>query len=1286
MNNPSLNPVDLRRMHRTPISDWWSGLCWIAGTLALLPVTAADPGATNTAWQKTLEKRSQWWSFQPLKASAIPGNPSGDDTIHPVDRFIQERLRKAGLEPAPEADRATLLRRLTVTLTGLPPTPDETAAFVNDREPDAYERVVDRLLDSPRYGERWARQWMDLVRYCESHGSQGDPELPMAWRYRDYLIRAFNADVPYNQLVREHIAGDLLPHPRINVAEGLNESAIGPAHLRMVEHGYVPVDALDDSVKVVDNQIDVVTKAFLGLTVSCARCHDHKFDPISQRDFYALYGIFSSCRPGQVVVDAPDLRTRHLAELTLLKEEIRTGLQRAWQASAQAFPRRLQAHTDRSAELSRIEAAIRQTTEAITQAESRVRSEWSHQEGHSRRPGVPMPLARWTFEAGLEDSAGELHGKAESGATLHHGRLVLETPDAHVVTAPLPVDLTEKTLEVWVTLADLEQRGGGALTVQTPDSAVFDSIVFGERQPGHWIAGSDFFNRTEDVGGLQESTRLDELIHIAIVYNPDNSIRLYRNGTPYGQGYTRGQLTRFAAHSARIVLGRRHLAPGIGALRGEIEEARLYARALTPEEILASFKAGVARPSDDEIAARLMPEERTRLARLRRDLQELRKQQAGLESQVPKGNPWTTALNRAAKEETSPLHAWVKLAPLEGSAFRQGWLDLSNRWSSELAARKAFNATNHMVRWDLTGTDASRWFQTASSEPPQTSPSGGFCVEPAGDRVIQSLQPAGIYSHPLTGKQPIVLTSPRFKVETDSISIRALGEHTSARLVVENYAIGGGGLYPAATLSRDQMGWIRLDTAYRKGSSAYIELVSAEDFPNPGLRSEGRPYVDGRARFGLAAVAFHNGSEPPRDTSVPIAFLLQQPAPESTRALASLYGQLLGKLVDRWSQGRLEAEELSFLDAFVRLDLLPTSLGQLPRLTRQVAEFRRLESEIPVPRRAPGVHEAAGFDQPLHVRGQPDKLGEVVPRRHLEVLGARDYSQTARSGRLELAEDLVLPSNPLISRVLVNRLWHHVFGRGLVASTDNFGALGDQPTHPELLDHLALRFMDRGWSIKDTLRFLVTSHTFRQSSTPTSPARLVDPANDLLSHARVRRLEAEAIRDAILWTSGQLDLRMSGPGVNVYYVGKTEGGGPVGPLDGDRRRSVYQRIRRNAHNPLLEAFDAPKPASTRGRRDATNVPAQALTLLNDPFVLEMSARWARSLVIDGQPRERRIASMFQRAMGRPINEAETEAARGFVEELALDKGIADRDIDPDARLWQDFAQSLFCMKEFIYVE
>ncbi len=1250
------------------------------------PLASSQPGSAAPGWAATLEKRATWWSFQPLQKQAIPAASAGTHATHPVDRFIQIRLQQAGLEPSPEADRTVLLRRLTFLLTGLPPSPDQIAAFGNDPAPDAYERVVDRLLDSPQFGERWARHWMDLVRYCESHGSQGDPELPMAWRYRDYLIRAFNADVPYDQLVREQIAGDLLPNPRLNPAEGLNESAIGPAHLRMVEHGYIPVDALDDCVKVVDNQIDVVTKAFLGLTVSCARCHDHKFDPISQRDFYALYGILASCRPGQVVIDAPERRTRNLDQLAHLKERIGQGLQASWRVAAQEFPEALQAHTRRSTELARLDQTILQTSDAIARVEAGARAEWSRRRTPPMPTGTPTPLARWTFESDLRDSVGGMHGKAESGASLRNGRLVLEGGDAHVVTRALPVELREKTLEVWVTLADLEQRGGGALTVQSPDSTIFDSIVFGEREPRHWIAGSDFFNRTESAAGPAEDARPDQLIHLAIVYREDNSITLYRDGLPYGKGYTRGKLTSFAAQSARVVLGRRHLSAGVTALRGEVEEARLYARALAPAEVLASFQAGFESPTDDELAGLLTAEDRTRLAGLRRELKEQQATHSAIRARVPDGDPWTTALTRASKDEASPLQAWIKLADREGPRFREGWLELSNRWAQEVRSRHAFNATNHTLAWDLTGPDASRWFQVDASSPPRPARSGDFSVEPAGPRLLNGLRPAGLYSHPLTRKQPGVLTSPRFKVETDNISIRALGEHTSARLVVENYAIGNGGLYPARTLGQDAMGWIRLDTAYRKGSTAYLELVTSEDFPNPGLRSDGRPYSDGRAQFGISSVAFHNGSQNPRETNVPIAFLLQQPAPDSPRTLALLYGSLLQDLVRRWPDGTLNEAELGFLDAFVRSDLLPSSLSHLPGLTNLVAEYRRLESEIPVPRRAPGVHEALAFNQPVFLRGAPDKPGEIVPRRFLEVFGARDYSGTPRSGRLELAEDLTRPSNPLTARVLVNRLWHHVFGRGLVATTDNFGILGDQPTHPELLDFLALRFMERGWSIKDTLRFLVTSQTFRQSSSASPLARQRDPANDLLSHARIRRLEAESVRDALLAVSGELDPRMFGPGVNVYYVGKTEGGGPSGPLDGERRRSLYQRIRRNAHNPLLEAFDAPKPASTRGRRDATNVPAQALTLLNDPFVIEMATRWARRAIAEGQSRDHRIASLFLRAMGRPITPDEASAANEFVEALASEHRVPVREIESHTRTWQDFAQSLFCMKEFIYVE
>jgi hypothetical protein len=389
--------------------------------------------------------------------------------------------------------------------------------------------------------------------------------------------------------------------------------------------------------------------------------------------------------------------------------------------------------------------------------------------------------------------------------------------------------------------------------------------------------------------------------------------------------------------------------------------------------------------------------------------------------------------------------------------------------------------------------------------------------------------------------------------------------------------------------------------------------------------------------------------------------------------------------VQHWREGKLSDEELAFLDSFVRRDLLPASLPRLPQLKESVATYRRLEAEIPVPRRAPGVHEAAAFDQPLFVRGQITQPVEGVPRRFLEMFDDRPFP-TELSGRLELAAKVASPANPLTARVMVNRVWHHLFGRGLVGTVDNFGRLGEKPTHPELLDYLAARFVEHGWSIKETIRFLVTSRAFQQTAVASDDARRIDPGNELLSHANVRRLEAEAIRDAVLATSGQLDPKMYGPGVNVYFVAKTEGGGPKGPLDGDRRRSIYQRIRRNAANPFLEAFDAPKPMSTRGKRDVTNVPAQSLTLLNDPFIIDQSVQWSKTLVTNGGGADERVRAMFFRALGRAATAEELGSSRAFLNELAAEHSIPPGDLEQSERVWQDFAQSLFCLKEFIYVD
>jgi hypothetical protein len=310
--------------------------------------------------------------------------------------------------------------------------------------------------------------------------------------------------------------------------------------------------------------------------------------------------------------------------------------------------------------------------------------------------------------------------------------------------------------------------------------------------------------------------------------------------------------------------------------------------------------------------------------------------------------------------------------------------------------------------------------------------------------------------------------------------------------------------------------------------------------------------------------------------------------------------------------------------------------------------------------------------------------GPPVPRRYLEALGGQPCG-SAQSGRLELAEAIASAANPLTARVMVNRLWHHLFGRGIVRTVDNFGRNGDKPSHPELLDYLATRLVDEGWSIKAIIRLLVTSSVYQLSSKGSAEAAQVDSANVLLQHARWRRLPAESIRDSILAVSGELDTQLYGPGVDVYYTGKTEGGGNIGPLDGARRRSVYQRIKRNAQNPFLEVFDAPKPASTRGQRDSTNVPAQSLAMLNDPFVIDQASKWAGRIIADGGTNVRdRIERMFLRALGRPASREEIAASLDYLAR----SGAATADgaeLLSSQPAWQNFAHSIFNFKEFLYL-
>jgi hypothetical protein len=275
---------------------------------------------------------------------------------------------------------------------------------------------------------------------------------------------------------------------------------------------------------------------------------------------------------------------------------------------------------------------------------------------------------------------------------------------------------------------------------------------------------------------------------------------------------------------------------------------------------------------------------------------------------------------------------------------------------------------------------------------------------------------------------------------------------------------------------------------------------------------------------------------------------------------------------------------------------------------------------------------------------------------------------------------------------MVNRIWQHHFGVGLVPSADDFGAMGRKPSHPELLDWLARRFIDRGWSIKAMHRLIVTSSTYRMASTPDPDSERIDPTNTYLHRMNVRRLESEVIRDALFAITDGLNEAMYGAPVPVHLTPFMEGRGRPGrsgPLDGDRRRSIYLAVRRNFLNPMFLAFDTPAPFSTMGRRNVSNVPAQALTLLNDPLILTQARHWAERILEErGPDASERIDRLYNEAFGRPPTPAESAAGLAFLASRRTNPtpGGSQTPDESNVRAWADLCHVLINVKEFIYVQ
>lgn len=823
-----------------------------------------------------LESARQFWAFQLPEAHRAPVVRNSGWPREELDAFVLQRLEAADLTPAGDADRETWLRRITFDLIGLPPTPEDRTAFLDDTTAEARARVVDRLLSSPQFGVHWGRHWLDVARYADSNGNDFNATYFNAWRYRNYVVDAFNRDKPFDQFVREQIAGDLMPAESETQRE---EQLTGTTFLMIGTKMLSERDKEKLAMDVVDEQIDTVGKAFLGMTLGCARCHDHKFDPIPTSDYYALAGIFRSTVT--LEGESQEFVSTWVETPLPIPADLATALEEARQHK-EALKRDIKAAKDR--------------------------------------------LAKRKLQ------------QSPAGAT--SGVLVVDNTEAKIV--------------------------------------------------GDW-----------------KQSR----------YSP----------AYVGEGYLHDEKTRKGTKSIT----------------------------------------------------------------------------------------WTPMIPRSGRYEVQISYA--------GASGRDTAIPVTVRFADGREALK-----------------------------------------------IDQSKPAPI----------------------DKL-YRSLGTF--------EFAAGTSG---SVTISTE-------------GTTGFVIADAARWIP-----------------VGTVAVA---DSAPTASTD------------------------------DSQKEQRLQIAELE---------------KQVSAMEATLKDFDRTAPRAPqvmAAREAPKISDCE-----VRIRGEVDHLGVTVERGFLQVASTDGALVTHRehSGRRELADWIARPDNPLTARVMVNRIWQHLLGEGLVRSVDNFGHLGERPSHPELLDTLAVDFVESGWSVKSLIRRIALSRTYGLSTYRDDAAFVSDPDNRLLWRANRKRLPAEALRDSLLQFSGQLDLSAAGSpveGLGTLAVDNSKQD-TSGLVKEGQKRSLYLPVIRNELPPFLTVFDFADPDIVTGRRPETNVPAQAMFLMNNPLVRSLAQATAERLTTqlgDRASDETTMATaIFQLIVSRPPTSSELDRVLRYVRESA------GGDTGSPAQAWSDVVQALFSSTEF----
>jgi hypothetical protein len=998
--------------------------------------------------------------------------PKSDGMEHSIDEFIRKKLASENLKPSPEADKYQLIRRVSLDLIGLPPTPGETSAFVNDTSPDAYEKLVDRLLASPHYGERWARRWLDLARYADTNGYEKDRERQI-WPWRDWVIRSLNNDMPFDQFTVKQLAGDMLPNATTDdiTATGFHRNSM------LNEEG--GNDPLEFRYHAMADRVATTGTTWLGLTLSCAQCHTHKYDPILHTEYFGIMAFLNNA--DDINQDLPD-PSHPAREATREKEagDLLKSLPEKWPLEKPAD------------------------------------ADWS----------IP------TLVSASSTSGEKPKAKPDQSA---------------VFTAPGPEKDTYELI--------LSGNAAGSDRLRVEALADPDIVSGGPGRTAHGnfvLSEIEVFTKPKDAATEWEKLTFSKAesetqqsgypVAAAIDGKPDTGWAVQVEGGSLKK--TRSAVFHFPQPMPE------------GDREFKVVLAQNFGGHHTIGGVRISFGKPLPKPA---VVA---------------DENEQRRQ--AIDNAF---NQWLTK----TRAETVP---WTPLKPVA--------LDSNEPILSLESDDTIFVSgdTSKDDRFTLTFKDV---------------PAGATALrlEAFTDKRLPGFGPGKVYYEGTPGDFFLYDLS----IQADGQDITFDGATSTigeAKLAVDDDNLTGWTIKGGT--GENQTAVFQLARPLPASATLVI-----------GMRM-GRYYASTLGKFRLSTT--------------------DSPIRTNARSLSPGLEALLTK-------EQLSSEE--------RTELFHHFLLNAPQLAEAAKPIRERLKPI-TPQRTLVLQERTEHARKtrLHKRGEfTQPAQEIEP--HVPAF-LPPLSADLPKNRLGFAKWLVSKDNPLTARVTVNRQWHAFFGTGLVKTLDDFGFQGETPSHPELLDWLAVNFIESGWSLKKLHRLIVTSATYKQNSGLTPGLLEKDPQNRLLARGPRVRIEAEMIRDLALRASGLLSEKLHGPPVRPPQPNSvTEGayGGmswPISTGEDRYRRGLYTFAKRSAPFASFQTFDAPTGEACVARREVSNTPLQSLVLLNDEVFFETARALGKSTAAHHGSVQEQATFTFQRCLTRPPTTEEIEKLSGFYDQ------------------------------------